>query len=60
MEQRIAEAELTLQEKQEALQDPAIVSDGARLHKASVELDEARKSVDQLYARWAELEQKKD
>jgi ATP-binding cassette subfamily F protein uup len=60
MEQRIAAEEQTLQEKQEALQDPAIVSDGARLHKASVELDEARKSVDQLYARWAELEQKKD
>ena len=59
MEQRIAEAEKALHEKQAALQEPAIVSDGPRLHAASLELDEARKAVDQLYARWAELEHKK-
>jgi ABC transport system ATP-binding/permease protein len=59
MEQRIAEAEQALHEKQSALQDTAIVSAGARLHKASLEMDEARKAVDGLYARWAELEQKK-
>jgi ATP-binding cassette subfamily F protein uup len=58
MEQRIAEAEERLHAMQEALRDPAIVNDGARLHKASLELDEARMAVDQLYARWAELEQK--
>jgi ATP-binding cassette subfamily F protein uup len=58
MEQRIAEAEERLHAMQEALRDPAIVNDGARLHKASLELDEARRAVDQLYARWAELEQK--
>ena len=50
--------EQAVEDKQAALQDPAIVSDGARLHSASVELDEARKTVDQLYARWAELEEK--
>ena len=60
MEQRIAEAEKSLHERQAALQDPAIVSDGQRLHNASVEMGEAQKTVDQLYARWAELEQKKD
>jgi ATP-binding cassette subfamily F protein uup len=59
MEQSIAEAEQALHEKEAALQDSAIVSDGARLHSASLELDAARKAVDQLYARWAELEHKK-
>ncbi|MGC1416536.1 MAG: ATP-binding cassette domain-containing protein, partial [Candidatus Acidiferrum sp.] len=59
MEQRIAEAEQELHNLHEALQNPAIMSDGPRLHSASLQLDEARKTVDRLYARWAELEQKK-
>jgi ABC transport system ATP-binding/permease protein len=59
MEQRIADAEHTLHERQAALQDTAIMSDGPRLHSASLQLDDARKTVDQLYARWAELEHKK-
>ena len=59
IEQRIAEAEKELHARQAALQDSAIVSDGVRLHSASVELDEARKIVDKLYARWAELDHKK-
>jgi ATP-binding cassette subfamily F protein uup len=59
MEERIAEAERVLHERQAALQDPAIVSDGPRLHAASLELDDARQAVDWLYARWAELEHKK-
>jgi ATP-binding cassette subfamily F protein uup len=59
IETRITKAEHTLQERQAALHDPAIMSDGPRLHAASVELDEARKLVELLYARWAELEHKK-
>lgn len=59
IEQRIAAAEQELRDRQAALQDSAIVSDGPRLHSASLRLDEARKSVDRLYTRWAELEQKK-
>jgi ATP-binding cassette subfamily F protein uup len=58
MERRIAEAEQAVHDRQAALQDSAIASDGARLHSASLELDEARKIVDGLYARWAELEHK--
>jgi ATP-binding cassette subfamily F protein uup len=58
MEQRIAEAEQEVHDRQAALQDSAIASDGARLHAASLALDEARKIVDRLYARWAELEHK--
>jgi len=59
IEQRIAEAEQELHARQAALQDSAIMSDGAKLHSASTQLDEARKTVDQLYARWAELDHKK-
>ena len=59
IEQRIAEAEQELHAREAALQDSAIMSDGPRLHNASLQLDEARKTVDQLYARWAELDHKK-
>jgi ATP-binding cassette subfamily F protein uup len=58
MEQRIADAELDLQLKHDALHDPAIMSDGARLHAASLEMESAQKMIDDLYARWAELEGK--
>jgi ABC transport system ATP-binding/permease protein len=60
MEQRIAEAERELQAKHDLLVDPAIMSDGARLHAASLEMDAAQKRIDELYARWVELEQKKN
>jgi ATP-binding cassette subfamily F protein uup len=60
IEQRIAEAERELQAKHDALQDIAILSDGARLRAASIAMDAAQKSIDYLYARWVELEQKKD
>jgi ABC transport system ATP-binding/permease protein len=59
MEQCIAKAEQLLHERQTALQDTAIMSDGPRLHAASLALDAARKAVDELYARWSELEKKK-
>jgi ABC transport system ATP-binding/permease protein len=58
MEQRIADAERDLQAKHEALQDVTVMSDGARLHAASLEIDAAQKTIDRLYARWVELEQK--
>jgi ABC transport system ATP-binding/permease protein len=59
MEERIANAEEELQSKQAELHDPAIASDGQKLHSASLKLDEARKFIDTLYARWAELEHRR-
>jgi len=47
-----------LHTKRAALEDPAVTSDRMSLQKACTQLDEAQKSVDALYARWAELEQK--
>src|ERR1700730_15577344 len=58
IEQRVAEAEREMQLKHDALLDPAIMSDGARLHAASLELEAAQRAIDELYARWVELEQK--
>jgi ATP-binding cassette subfamily F protein uup len=58
IEDRIAQAEDTLQKKRNAAEDPAIASDAARLLSAHAEMEEAQKAVDQLYSRWAELEGK--
>jgi ATP-binding cassette subfamily F protein uup len=59
IEERVAQAEQVLQEKRAQLEDPAIASDGPRLLQAHAEMDEAQKTADELYSRWAELEQKK-
>ncbi len=58
MEQRIAQAEETLTKKRAAAEDPSIASDAERLLSAHAEMDEAQKTVDELYSRWAELEGK--
>ncbi len=60
IEQRVAAAEEALQSKREQLEDPAIASDGPRLLSAHGELEVAQDKVDELYARWADLEKKKN
>ena len=59
MEQRIAEAERAVQTQSLLLEDPAVTSDPARLREACVQMEEAQKTVDRLYLRWHELEEKK-
>ena len=58
IEQRVAEAEAELKAKHDSLLDPAVMSDGVRLHAVSLELEAAQKQIDDLYARWVELEDK--
>jgi ATP-binding cassette subfamily F protein uup len=58
IESRIHDAEQLVHTKRAALEDPAVTSDRMSLQNACTQLDEAQKSVDTLYARWAELEQK--
>ncbi|MFZ0861814.1 MAG: ABC-F family ATP-binding cassette domain-containing protein [Candidatus Sulfotelmatobacter sp.] len=58
IEKRVAAAEQKLETKRAHAEDPAIASDSARLVSAHAELEEAQKEVDELYARWAELEKK--
>ncbi len=59
IEQRVAQAEERLQSKHAQLEDPAIASDAPRLLALQAEVDAAQNAVDELYARWAELEKKK-
>jgi ABC transport system ATP-binding/permease protein len=59
IEERIAHAEKILEQKRAAAEDPTIATDAQRLLTAHSEMDAAQKAVDQLYARWAELEEKK-
>jgi ATP-binding cassette subfamily F protein uup len=59
IEERIAKAEETLEQKRAATEDPKIATDSQRLLTAHSEMEEAQKTVDRLYARWAELEAKK-
>jgi ATP-binding cassette subfamily F protein uup len=58
MEERIAAAEATLEKKRRAFEDPAIATDGARLIEAQAEMEAAQAAVDELYARWTDLEEK--
>ena len=58
IEERIAQAEELLQQKKDAAEDPGIATDAARLVQVHAELDQAQKAVDELYARWSELEAK--
>lgn len=58
LEQRIAQAEESLRQKRANAEDPAIASDAERLLLAHSELQQAQQHVDDLYERWAELEQK--
>jgi ABC transport system ATP-binding/permease protein len=60
IESRIGEAEQLLHARRAALEDSAVTSDRIRLQSACNELEEAQKSLDALYARWAELEQKQN
>jgi ABC transport system ATP-binding/permease protein len=60
IEQRVAHAEDVLQAKRAQLEDPGMVSDSERVIAAHAEMEEAQEKVDALYARWAELEKKKN
>ena len=58
IEDRIAAAERELQAKHAELDDPAITSDHIRLQDTLAKMAEAQKTIDDLYARLAELENK--
>jgi ATP-binding cassette subfamily F protein uup len=59
IEQRIAEAEAEIETHVASLGDPGVTSDVAQLRTATLRIDELHKTIEVLYARWAELEQKK-
>lgn len=59
IEQRLRDAEGLLGARRAALDDPAIASDWQALQEAVRELEAAQQAVDVLYARWADLEERK-
>jgi len=60
IEASIALAEAELSAKRAALADPELASDGQRLLETCAQMEEAQHAVDRLYARWAELAEKKE
>jgi ATP-binding cassette subfamily F protein uup len=58
METRVLEAEAALAGAERALEDPAVAADPSALAARYAAAEAARKEVERLYARWAELEAK--
>src|SRR5208337_2020965 len=58
MEQRILDAEQSLESARAALQAPEVVSDPFALQERYAQMQVAEAEVERLYARWAELEGK--
>ncbi len=58
IEARIHDAEADLARQEATLHDPVIASNAARLGTAADATDKARGIVEELYQRWAELEEK--
>ncbi|CAE6719006.1 ABC-F family ATP-binding cassette domain-containing protein [Nitrospira defluvii] len=59
IEDSILKAEELVANCQDALQDPAVVSNAAELQARSEALVAAQAEVERLYARWAELDEKR-
>ncbi|MGH9869341.1 MAG: ABC-F family ATP-binding cassette domain-containing protein [Candidatus Polarisedimenticolia bacterium] len=59
MEADVLDAEAQLAAAQKRAADPAIASDAAMLQTRHAELEELQAKVEQLYARWAALEEKR-
>ena len=58
IEDRIMEAEARVEELRRQTEDPAVLADRHRLTAVCAELAQAEERVNQLYARWEELEAK--
>ncbi len=59
IEGKILEAEDALAAAQRAVEDPAVATNSAQLQARCEALEKARQEVERLYARWAELEEKR-
>jgi ATP-binding cassette subfamily F protein uup len=58
MEQTIASCEAAIAEHERELTDPDVMNDHVRLRNACEQLESAHKQLEQLFARWQELESK--
>ncbi len=60
MEEKIMEGEMDVESCQSAIEDPKVASDPGKLQECYEALQAAQSKVEQLYARWAELEAKQE
>ena len=58
IEDRVTAAEEQLAREREVIEDPAVATDAVRLQQALLAMEQAQNTLDELYARWAELEAK--
>jgi ATP-binding cassette subfamily F protein uup len=58
IEDRVMAAEEEVAREREVVEDPAVATDAVRLQAALVAMERAQAALDELYARWAELEAK--
>jgi ATP-binding cassette subfamily F protein uup len=60
MEPIVLAAEASLETARSRVEDPSVATDAAALQLRVTELEDAQRHVDRLYARWAELEAKRN
>jgi ABC transport system ATP-binding/permease protein len=58
IEDRVMAAEEQVAREREVVEDPAVATDAVRLQAALHAMEQAQGTLDELYARWAELEAK--
>jgi ATP-binding cassette subfamily F protein uup len=58
IEERLMVAEERVAQERGVLEDPAVATDAVRLQATLKALEQAQKTLDELYTRWAELESK--
>jgi ATP-binding cassette subfamily F protein uup len=58
MEAKLLDAESLVESLQQVVSDPAVAADHVKMHEACARLHDAQQRVEQLYARWSELEAK--
>ena len=59
IEDRVTAAEEQLARERGVVEDPAVATDAVRLQEALLAMEQAQNVLDELYARWAELEAKR-
>ena len=58
IEDRVTAAEERVARERAVVEDPAVATDAVRLQAALLAMEQAQRALDELYARWAELEAK--
>jgi ATP-binding cassette subfamily F protein uup len=59
IEDRVTAAEEQLVKERSVVEDPVVATDAVRLQEALLAMEQAQNALDELYARWAELEAKR-